>query len=358
MRGSAQRRARTQGDDFWSWRAEMYRAATALTPESFERVTRVAYRELYRAGVRTVGEFHYVHHQADGTPYTDRTVLADIAIEVARSEGLRIALLRTAYYRAGAGLPPEPGQRRFCEAEVDDTLRDLETLRQKYHGARDVRIGVAPHSVRAVPPAFLRELIRYADAHELMLHMHVSEQPREVAECVEETGKLPVDFLDELGALSPRFVAVHATQLTDAEATKLGARGAYACICATTERDLGDGLPPLTALRRAGAKLCTGIDSHVITDPLDDLRALETHERLRTKSRVTFMPEPHLSDLESPAEQLWFEGSRQTEAACGFSESAGEVAIDRHHPALALVEDTRLLDAIVFSGGAHMVLPT
>ena len=117
MRGTSQRRGADPSDDFWTWRGQMYRAAAALTPESIASIARVAFRELAAAGVRTVGEFHYVHHQADGTPYADRTILADTMIEAAKREGLRIALLRVAYHRAGPGRDAEPGQRRFCDPD-------------------------------------------------------------------------------------------------------------------------------------------------------------------------------------------------------------------------------------------------
>jgi formimidoylglutamate deiminase len=352
MRGKAQRSGGGPGgaDDFWSWRGEMYRVAASLTPESIARVSRVAFRELARAGVRTVGEFHYVHHQADGTPYDDRTILSDAVIRAAKDEGLRIALLRVAYHRAGAGKTAELGQRRFCDANVDEVLRDVDTLRARYAGDPDVRIGVAPHSVRAVPPSWLAPLGAYADLHALPFHMHVAEQPRENEECVLETGKRPVELLAEQGILSARFVAVHATHLAPHEAKLLGDARAFACICATTERDLGDGLPDIRALRTAGARVCTGIDSHVITDPIEELRALETHERLRTETRVTFAPESG-----SLAEQLWREGSIEGANACGFGDVGGAVVIRRDHPALALVDDGDLLDAIVFSGSAALI---
>jgi formimidoylglutamate deiminase len=362
LRGFAQRRGLAAGtEDFWSWRAEMYRAALALTPESFEQVTRIAYRELAQAGVRTVGEFHYVHHQADGTPYAQRTLLSEIAIAVAREEGLRIALLRAAYFRGGPGREPEPGQQRFCDPSPDHVLADVETLCTKYKHDPGVVIGLAPHSVRAVPPEYLRVFAEYARAQERLLHMHVSETDREVAECESETGMQPVQFLESIGALAlgQRFVAVHCTQVTEAEAQVLGASGAFACLCPTTERDLGDGLANMKALRSAGARICIGIDSHVITDPIEELRALETHERLRTKSRITFSPNESYATatatvLTTPAEALWFEGSIATAQACGFEDAGGEVRISRAHPALALVPEARLLDAIVFSGNCSM----
>jgi formiminoglutamate deiminase len=358
MRGQAQERARRSGggegkaDDFWSWRGQMYEIARSLTPDSIKSISRVAFRELARAGVRTVGEFHYVHHQPGGAPYADRTILSDAVIAAARDEGLRIALLRVAYHRAGPGRAAEPDQLRFCDASADDVLRDVDTLRARYAADPDVRIGIAPHSVRAVPPAWLGELASYTKQHRMPLHMHVAEQEREVIECVAETGRRPVELLAESGLLDARFVAVHATQLLPHEARELGDAKSFACICATTERDLGDGLPDLTALRSAGVRLCTGVDSHVLTDPFEDMRALETHERLRLRRRVTFEPEH-----ESPAAQLWREGSTEGAAACGFDDAGGDVVLDGGHISLALVERERLLDAIVFGCGPGVVLP-
>lgn len=353
MRGAAQRSAAFEArEDFWSWRGAMYRAALALDPESIERISRVAFRELRLAGVRTVGEFHYIHHQADGTPYDDRTVMSDAVVRAARGEGLRVSLLRVAYHRAGPGREAEPGQRRFCDPSVDAVLRDVEALRARYAADPDVVVGVAPHSVRAVPPEWIRELGAYANGAELPFHMHVAEQPREIEECVAETGKRPVELLADLGVLSPRFVAVHATHLLPHEASLLGSVGAFACICATTEADLGDGLPDLVSLRTAGVRLCTGIDSHVITDPVADLRALETLARLRMQRRVTFAPATG-----TPSEQLWHEGSTSGALACGFADAGGTIRIDRAHPALDLVDDELLLDAVVFGGSSALVEP-
>ncbi|MEO8799004.1 MAG: amidohydrolase family protein, partial [Polyangiaceae bacterium] len=210
---------------------------------------------------------------------------------------------------------------------------------------------IAPHSVRAVPPEWIRAFAEHAAKHELPLHMHVAEQQREVDECVEETGKRPIELIAEMGGISARFCAVHCTQTLPHEAELLGRASAFACICATTERDLGDGLPDLGSLRAAGARLCTGIDSHVITDPFEDLRALETHERLRTRRRITFAPK----DGATPAEALWREGSLHGALACGFEDAGGVVVLAKDHPTLALVGDGRLLDAVVFSGGPQLV---
>jgi formiminoglutamate deiminase len=287
-------RARTQrrGDDaaaatpsFWSWRALMYALAERVTPEDLYDLCHFAFIELAMAGVTAVGEFHYLHHQPDGTPYDDRTLLADTVIRAARDAGLRIVLLRVAYARAGFGRPIEAAQRRFCDREVDHVLRDVDTLRKRHAADPLVGVGVAVHSVRAVPRAWIGPLAAYARATGLPLHAHVSEQRREVQECLAEHGLRPLALLAAEGAVDARFVAVHATHLDADEAHLLGAAGAAACVCRSTERDLGDGAPDLGRLLHAGARVCTGVDSHAASDPFEEARALELDERVRTEAR-------------------------------------------------------------------------
>jgi formimidoylglutamate deiminase len=359
LRGKAQRPGPTDRDDFWTWRQAMYRVAESLTPESLYQIARVAYEELRRAGVATVGEFHYVHHQPDGSPYEVRTQMSDAVIAAARDEGLRICLLRVIYHRAAPGKPPEGAQRRFSDPSLESALRDVEDLWSRYASDPDVRIGVAPHSVRAVPPEWLPKIASFAGRRKMMLHMHVAEQPAEVEACLGETGQRPVELLADRQVLGDRFVAVHATHIADHEARLLGEAGAYVCLCPTTERDLGDGLPNVEALHRAGVRLCTGVDSHVLTSPLEDLRAVELGERLRSGRRVIIRPladaagpEP---DAQTPAEELWRIGSEHGARACGFDDAGGTISIDRGAPELSLVEESELLDAIVFSGTDRML---
>jgi formiminoglutamate deiminase len=354
LRGKAQRPGPTDRDDFWTWRQAMYGVAESLTPESLYQIARVAYEELRRAGVATVGEFHYVHHQRDGSPYAQRTQLSDAVIAAARDEGLRICLLRVIYHRAGPGKVPEGAQRRFCDASLDAALRDVEELWSRYASDPAVRIGVAPHSVRAVPPDWLPRIAAFAARRKMMLHMHVAEQPAEVEACLAETGKRPVELLAERGLLGDRFVAVHATHIADHEARLLGEAHAYVCLCPTTERDLGDGLPNVEALYRAGVRLCTGVDSHVLTSPLEDLRSVELGERLRSGRRVVLRPEAHEGGPSTPAEELWHIGSVLGARACGFDDAGGVLRIDRGAPELSLVHESELLDAVVFSGTDRM----
>lgn len=353
LRGHTQRAPGETGT-FWSWREAMFSLADSLTPESLAVVSRDAFRALYRSGVRCVGEFHYVHHQRGGGAYAQRTLLSDVVVEAALAEGLRVTLLRVAYARAGHGRPPEGAQRRFSDRDVDDVLRDLDALRARWGADARVKIGVAPHSVRAVPREWLGPLCEYATRYAMPLHMHVAEVIGEVESCLAEHGRRPVELLSEAGLLGERFVAVHATNLEAHEARLLGEARAFACLCPTTERDLGDGLADIAALREAGVRLCVGIDSHVVTDPVEEMRALETHERLRLRRRVTFAG----AEGRTLAEQLLVEGSAHGALACGWDAAVrgretdwdADTVIDLDSAALRGVAPERALDALVFSG--------
>lgn len=333
----------------------MYDLAQTVTPERIESLSRRAFRLLRRAGVTAVGEFHYLHHQPNGEPYAQRTELSDRVISAALSEEINITLLRVAYARAGAGRPPEGAQLRFCDTDVETVLRDVDTLTKRWAGETRVKIGIAPHSVRAVSGEWLRELHAYARRAHMPFHMHVAEVSREVEECLAETSLRPVEYLSELGVIDENFTAVHATVLEAHEARLLGEARAFVCACPTTERDLGDGLAPLGELRAAGARLCVGVDSHVVTEPLEELRALETHERLRLKRRVTFTP----PEGRTVAEQLLLEGSLHGALSIGHPVTLSantydgwdaRTVVDLEHPALEGVLSENTLDAWVFSG--------
>ena len=332
---------------FWSWRDLMYQVARKLDPETIHAISHFAFVELAAAGVTAVGEFHYVHHQPDGTPYADRTAMADAVVRAALDAGLRIALLRVVYERGGSGLPPEAGQRRFVDRDSEAAFRDLETLTARYGGDERVRFGLAPHSVRAVTRDAIAASAAHAAERGLPFHMHVAEQRREIAECVAEHGRRPVELLDELGVLDGRFVAVHATHLGEGEASLLGRNRSFACICRTTERNLGDGSPDILALRDAGARLCVGVDSHATSDPFEDARAIELDERTRAERRVA------AAEAHCLLEAL----SREGYAAIGMdgAETADIVILDALDPALLGIPDELLVDGVVFAAGTRAI---
>ncbi len=343
LRGKAQRPGPLAQDDFWTWREAMYTLVEGLTPDSVEAIARVAYRELHASGVRTVGEFHYVHHAPNGVPYDDGNELAHRVIRAALDSGLRISLLRSIYQRGGHGRGLAKAQERFADKSLDASLRAISDLQSYYVNNPLVRIGIAPHSTRAVHPAAWKEIVAFAQGRDLPFHVHVAEQPRELDECLHETGMRPLQLLEDRGAISPRLVVVHGTHLLPEESEILGKSQGFVCMCATTERDLGDGLPNLGAMRAAGVRLCMGIDSHVVCDPFDDMRALETHERLRTGRRVA-------ARVAHPAASLWASASTEGAKACGFDGDGPSLTVRTDAPFFAFVDSGDELDALVFSG--------
>ncbi|MBK9645298.1 MAG: formimidoylglutamate deiminase [Deltaproteobacteria bacterium] len=302
-------------DDFWSWRDRMYSLADGLSPEGVEAVSALAFLEMALSGFTTVGEFHYVHHQPGGAPYDDPDELAHRVIRAARRVGLRIVLLRVAYARAGAGRPAEPRQRRFIDATPEAVLRAVERLRAAHRDDPWVNVGLAPHSVRAAPKEWLSEFVGFDGP----LHMHVAEQPGELAQCRAEHGLEPLAFLDELGLVAPNFTAVHLTHPGADDGARLLRAGGRVCVCPTTELDLGDGFFPIERL--PGVPLCIGTDSHARIDPFAELRALENHSRARLGRRNVLSPPDAPDGL---AARLWGVGAGEGSRALG--QNGGEIA--------------------------------
>lgn len=346
MRGLTQRKSERAGS-FWSWRGVMYHLAERLDPNSLYAIARLAYLELALSGVTLVGEFHYVHHQPNGTPYDNRTELADALIRAAKDVGIRICLIRTAYMRGGFEQEMTAAQRRFCDPSVDLVLQDVETLQSRYADDPLVSIALAAHSIRAVPIAANRELADWAHEQKMPFHMHVCEQRRELEECVAEHGVTPIQLLADNGILSERFVGVHATHLNSAEIQLLGDHNCFINLCRTTERDLGDGLPPTVELVDAGAKLCVGVDSHCGENAFEDIRAIELDARSQHEARTVV----------GNADFLLNAGTRLGYAACGL-ESAWEqdrVLLDAHDLSLLGLPDTHLVDGVVFNATPRAV---
>ncbi len=286
------------GGDFWSWRDGMIALAESLTVEQIRQEYAHVYRELRENGYTAVGEFHYLG-----------LAEAHAAAEAAVEAGIELVLLLACYLRGG--LP------RFRQESVADYLRQLEQLRDA-----GVRVGVAPHSVRACPADALRELGRYAAEHALPLHVHADEQPREIEECLSEHGRRPIELLDDTGCLGPHAVVVHATHADGHELDLLAAATARICVCPTTEANLGDGFLPVERIRHRGIRLCIGSDSNVRIDPLEELRELEGIAR-RQSGRRNVIPLGDLLEI----------GSAEGGAAIGL-DAWPETAIDLEHPQL------------------------
>jgi formiminoglutamate deiminase len=293
-------RGRTQGGSgsFWTWRDVMYRAAERLDPDRYFRLARATFAEMALAGVATVGEFHYVHHQPDGTPYRDPNAMAHSLLAAATEAGIRITLLDTLYLHGGlahgglahGGLadggyaPPTGAQVRFSDGCVEAWTERVARLADVLD-ARTQRIGAAIHSVRAVDPDSMAIVAEWAGTARAPVHAHVSEQPAENEQCLASHGMTPTALMAKAGLVGERFTAVHATHLTPADVELLGSSGSSVCMCPTTERDLGDGIGPTVDLDAAGAALCLGSDSHAVIDLLEEARAVELNERLGSLQR-------------------------------------------------------------------------
>lgn len=287
IRGKTETRTPAGHDNFWTWREAMYRAANRLTPEDVYHVARMAFLEMALTGITTVGEFHYLHHAADGRRYDDPNLLALQVVRAAEDAGIRIVLLRAAYARAGWQTVENPLQARFITPDSEQFIDDTEKLRA---ALPNVPIGVAPHSVRALPLEYLLDVISYARLNHLPAHMHVAEQPGEVEACVAEHGLRPVDLLARHGALHERFTAVHAIHINDEEVDLLEHAKANVCACPTTERNLGDGVIAADKLAEAGMSICLGTDSNAQIDLFEDARCLEYHLRLVRIERAILPP--------------------------------------------------------------------
>jgi formimidoylglutamate deiminase len=300
IRGRTERRTSAK-DSFWTWREMMYSAAERLTPEDIYDASRMTFLEMALGGITAVGEFHYIHNATDGQPYDDVNVMAKAVIKAARDVGLRIALLRAAYARSGFRVEPNVRQRRFIEAEPETYLRNVDALKSDIarEDSKTVRVGVAPHSIRAVPLDYLREIAKYTEqAGNMPLHMHVAEQPAEIEVSLAEYNRTPVQLLESEGILSANFVAVHAIHITAEEARTLARARAHVCACPTTERNLGDGIVPAEMLFAEGVPVSLGTDSHAQIDLLEDARELEYHLRLRNLERAVLAPDDNrLSSL-------------------------------------------------------------
>ncbi|GGY30557.1 formimidoylglutamate deiminase [Streptomyces xanthochromogenes] len=266
---------------FWTWREIMYQVASRLTPDSYHALARAVYAEMALAGITAVGEFHYLHHAPDGTPYDDPNAMGEALIAAAAEAGIRITLLDTAYLSSGFGAAPDRHQLRFSDGTAEAWAERCSALKEREHA----RIGAAVHSVRAVPARELGTVAAWAEARRAPLHVHLSEQTAENEGCLDAYGMTPTQLLAEHGVLGTRTTGVHNTHLTDGDIALIGSTATGTCMCPTTERDLADGIGPAVALQRAGSPLSLGSDSHAVIDLLEEARAMELDERLRTRRR-------------------------------------------------------------------------
>jgi formimidoylglutamate deiminase len=344
MAGLGERRT-AEDDDFWSWREVMYRFLDRLTPEDLEAIATALYVEMVEAGYGRVVEFHYVHNDPEGRAYADPLETARAHIRAAETAGIGLTLAPVLYSHSNfGGHAPKHGQRRFIQS-TDAYLRNLDAL-----AATGVDLAVSVHSLRAVTPPQIAEVLKAAPAG-APVHIHVAEQTKEVDDCLAWSGKRPVDWLVEEVGLDPRWRLVHATHMTPEEAARAAATGAVAVVCPTTEGNLGDGFFPADAWLGAGGVVGIGTDSHVSIDAREELRWFEYGRRLQRRKRgLAATP-----DQPSPGARLWLDAALAD--ARGGGANMGEIApgrradflaLDIDHPNLIGRAGDALFDALVF----------
>lgn len=363
MAGLAEQRVAGQ-DDFWSWRETMYHFAGRVGPDELRAIAAQLYMELLEQGYTEVCEFHYLHQRPDGQPYADPAAMSLALLEAAREVGIGLTLLPVLYLSGGFdGRPLAPRQRRFSTGSVEHFLRLVEGL--LVHEDLGFRVGIALHSLRAVPPAALNEVLagyndgRFADSRgPRPVHIHIAEQTAEVDDCLALRGSRPVQWLLQHAAVGTHWCLVHATHLDRAEITALAATGATVGICPSTEANLGDGLFPLRAYLDAGGRFGIGSDSHVGTSPVEELRWLEYGQRLQQRVRICAQDAQGRVGEALLAHCLQA-GGRVARADGGHAWEPGHradlVLLDAQAAELAVLPPERRIDGWVFNGNRPLV---
>jgi formiminoglutamate deiminase len=338
-------RTNAGGGTFWTWREAMYGVAARLDPDTYYALARATFAEMAVAGITTVGEFHYVHHDAGGRPYGSPNAMGDALAAAVTEVGIRMTMLDTCYLAGGFGVPLGGAQLRFSDG---DAHRWAERV-SAWKAPAGVRVGAAIHSVRAVPADQMAVVARWAVDQGIPLHVHVSEQEAENRACEAAHGCTPTQLLLDAGALSDATTAVHATHCGPGDISLLAAAGATVCMCPTTERDLGDGIGPARAAADAGIRLALGSDAQSVIDVLEEARAMELDERLRTEARGHWTPSALLqaATVSGHASLGWADAGRVTPGGL-----ADFIAISLDSTRMAGSDRGHLIEAAVFAATA------
>ncbi len=352
--------SRRQKDSFWTWRELMYRFVRRMTPEDLEAIAAQLYVEMLEAGFTAVGEFQYLHHDLDGTPYADPAEMTLRCLSAARETGIGFTALPVLYAYGGfGGRPPTDGQRRFLN-DGDRFFGIVETLHGRLADDPNGSLGVAPHSLRAVSPELLRDATVALSTlePEAPIHLHIAEQTGEVDDCLEWSDARPVDWLLDHFDVSARWCLIHATHMTPDEARRLAKTGATVGLCPTTEANLGDGIFPGPSYFGSGGSVAIGSDSHITISPAEDLRMLEYSQRLRDRARNVLNDGPGCSTGRGLLERTLAGGSRALARPIGAiapGYRADIVRLDPDHRALIGRGGDALLDSWIFSSGNSCV---
>jgi formimidoylglutamate deiminase len=352
MAGLAETRGDT-ADTFWTWRETMYRFALGMSPEDTEAVATLLYVEMLEQGFTRVGEFHYLHHDRDGTPYSDPSEMAVRIARAAEISGIALTMLPSFYAHGSfGGAAPHAGQRRFI-CSVDQFARLVAATRQAVRGLPGANVGIAPHSLRAVTPYELAAIAPLAEGGPV--HIHAAEQVREVEECLAWSNRRPVEWLLEHAPMDQRWCLIHATHMTATETAALAQSGAVAGLCPITEGSLGDGIFPAREFLGAGGRFGVGTDSNVLVGVADELRQLEYGQRLKHRERNVLSRGPGVSTGRALFDAALAGGGQAlAQPIVGLQPGARAdiVTLDTTHPSLAGRRGDAVLDGWIFAGGA------
>lgn len=354
MAGLAERQTHAQ-DSFWTWRETMYRIAARFDPDSLQAVAAQLYVEMLEAGYTTVCEFHYLHHAPDGRPYADPAAMSKALVAAARETGIRLTLLPVLYMAGGFDRRPLSERQRRFGHDLDAFLRLVESLRALEDEA--LRVGVAFHSLRAVPPEAMDAALA-ALPPDIPLHIHIAEQIGEVQDCLAVRNVRPVEWLLDHAPVDARWTLVHATHLTGPETAAVAASGATVAICPTTEANLGDGLFPLREYLDAGGAWGIGSDSHVSVSPVEELRWLEYGQRLQTRHRNIAVRADNGSVGETLLHGTLASGAAATGQAVGLlapGQAADWIVLDAQAPVFAGARPADVADRWLFAGNRPLV---
>lgn len=353
MAGRTERASAEGQDNFWSWRSRMYALAQRLSPEDVQAIAAQLYAEMLCAGFTSVGEFHYLHHGVEGAPYADLAVMGAAILEASVTTGMRATLLPVFYAHGGVNQPPGQHQRRFVSADVEAFQRLLEASQRVVERTPHARLGMAPHSLRAVDRSELRALVTANRTGPI--HIHAAEQPAEVDAIRNAWGQRPVEHLVHEQGADARWCLVHATHVTPEEVLALAQSGAVAGLCPTTEANLGDGIFPAAAFLRAGGRMGVGSDSHVVVDAAEELRLLESGQRLTTGTRNVLQNEEGQGHVgRTLMNAVLSSGAQALDQPVGALEvglGADLLVLDTDHPRLLGARDDALLDAWLMAAG-------
>jgi len=287
MAGLAENHPVGTQDDFWTWREAMYQCALSLDPEQAEAIAAILYAEMLRVGYTHVAEFHYLHHDKDGKPYSNLAEMGERMIAAAKKAGIKITLVPVFYQKGGFNRDPEPRQRRFISTTVDDYFNLLQASAAAVGNYSNAHLGFSVHSLRAVDLDAIRTTFQQGPDH-LPFHLHIAEQNKEVVDCLAFTGKRPMQWIMDNLPVDDRFHLVHSTHLDDHELALLAKSGANVVLCPSTEGNLGDGIFRMREYVQLGGRWCIGTDSHIGLNPLEEFRMIDYRQRLVSNQRNTF----------------------------------------------------------------------